>query len=97
MNEKSAIGIDLTDEHPPEICATCAASGTEYVPSGAVFVYCICSGKGAMREHGEDWMVMEGLTQSQFTREVYAAVLKAEVISAEMVMAKIARDGDTAH
>ena len=95
MNEKTAVGINLASENPPFICPECAASGTQYVPSGAVFVYCSHSSKGVTREPGEDWMVIEGLTQSQFTREVFAAVLKAEIIHGELALAAAKASNET--
>jgi len=77
-------GIDLTDDNPPGICQDCAQHGLVYTPSGAVFVYCTHTGKGAAREHSEAWMIFEGLTAFEFKQKILDGVLTAEIVAGEM-------------
>ena len=97
MSEKTFTAIDLTTACPPSICKDCAQHGLEFAPSGAEFVYCECSKKGAARERGESWMIFEGLSAHEFKQKILDAVMTAEILAGEIVAAQIARDGETAH
>ena len=73
------VAINLTDQAPTAICATCAAGGLHHEPTGTDLAHCAHTLTGAYRARGREWKTVRGVELHAFKSAVATALFKVEL------------------
>ena len=79
MTDTTFTAIDLTTDHPPNICPECSKHGTKNILSGTVYCFCGHSHTGVIRHPDGVWIIFNNTSLQKFKRDILGSVACYEI------------------